>query len=477
MPRDEWQLSPNQLSTTVPLGHRATSQSIKPYHGMRGSAVVDPSSLATRGTNMDDSKEKTKGDDIPKPQEEEQMETDVEAGKSAPIASPINSEQEREILKSSSQDESEIRDGERPRRKLAGSQRKRLSKLIKSGTPYQTALMSILKQREEKQRQHGVEQSPQPAKHSNRPDKQKEGDKSNSQYAGAGKRIRSVGSTPEQCAKKARSDPPRYRDIAAGERVGLTHPEFPSKCFTHEQLTALQQAVLKAVNEMTEDGPQVRFQSCSHRPGWLQITCADEESQKWLEDASKHLQPWEGATVRFLRAKDLPKPHVCVAYLPDDTPDQRLSPETALLRLRRMNHGLNTREWIVLHREDSGPGQTWTFAIDDTSMVTLRGLEFRPYFGFGQVRFRPRQRAADGQASGSSGDQPPRGSKDKGKPLSGKGKAIPGKVTQKKKSKSWRKSDGGANKPPPPPPPPPPTPPSSGGTDGEPPKTEEGTTA
>ena len=117
------------------------------------------------------------------------------------------------------------------------------------------------------------------------------------------------------------------------------------------QLTVLQRAILRAVQSLPEGGPQVRFHGCSHKPGWLQLTCADDESAKWLEEAAETLQPWEGARVRFVGGADLPRPHVCVAYLPDDGEDHCLSPDDVLTRLRRMNRNLNTREWVVLYRE------------------------------------------------------------------------------------------------------------------------------
>ncbi|CAG9769748.1 unnamed protein product [Ceutorhynchus assimilis] len=80
------------------------------------------------------------------------------------------------------------------------------------------------------------------------------GGKSNSESVGGSKRLRLAVNIPEQCMKKAWPDMLRYRDIAAVRRVGLIHPEFPNKCFTHIQLSALQQAVIKAVNKMTDDG-------------------------------------------------------------------------------------------------------------------------------------------------------------------------------------------------------------------------------
>ncbi|XP_074042621.1 uncharacterized protein isoform X1 [Leptinotarsa decemlineata] len=62
-----------------------------------------------------------------------------------------------------------------------------------------------------------------------------------------------------------------------------------------------------------------------------------------------------------------------------------------------MNHGLSTLEWTIIHKEKSGPGQTWTFAVEDGSMAVLARTGFRPYFGFGQVLFRLKTRAPSQQ--------------------------------------------------------------------------------
>ena len=132
----------------------------------------------------------------------------------------------------------------------------------------------------------------------------------------------------------------------------------------------------------------MRFQGCSHRPGWLQINCVDSTNSQWLEKTIKTLQPWEGAKLNFIQGNDLPKPHICV----DDEVGKRLEAKEMLHRLMVMNHGLNTQDWVVLHWDDSGPGQTWTISVDELSMPILRKLEFRPYFGFGQIILRPKTR-------------------------------------------------------------------------------------
>ncbi|KAJ8914925.1 hypothetical protein NQ315_016079 [Exocentrus adspersus] len=99
-----------------------------------------------------------------------------------------------------------------------------------------------------------------------------------------------------------------------------------------------------AIVELPEYGPQVRFQGCTHRPGWLLITCTDRESATWLEDAIKRLQPWEGAHLKLVEEKDLPKPHICVAYIPKEGGS---TAEEVLSLLRQQNRSLNTRVWII----------------------------------------------------------------------------------------------------------------------------------
>ncbi|CAG9770635.1 unnamed protein product [Ceutorhynchus assimilis] len=131
-----------------------------------------------------------------------------------------------------------------------------------------------------------------------------------------------------------------------------------------------------------------------------------------------------------------------------------------------MNHGLDTREWITLHRESSGPGQTWTFAVDDISLEELRSMDFRPYFGFGQVRFRLKAKASQEDAGEKQGvSNPPVEKPEAAKPSSGKptssgekppneqakktwkGKSIPGKNLKKGTGKGEKKGPKGLDKP------------------------------
>ncbi|KAG5894695.1 hypothetical protein JTB14_034743 [Gonioctena quinquepunctata] len=116
----------------------------------------------------------------------------------------------------------------------------------------------------------------------------------------------------------------------------------------------------------------------SKGPAWKR----SRESQKLTVET---LELWEGAA---LDEAKMPKPYVCVAFIPDDVRGKRTSSESVLNRLRRANRGLLMQEWKILHCEESGPGHTWTFSIEEASVKALEKLDFKPYFNFGRVQFR-----------------------------------------------------------------------------------------
>lgn len=406
----------------------------------RGNAMVDPHTPATRGNKISSNQNNQPnegGQTFDLQATEEHMEVGVNP---TPTESPIPPDQERRLLRSPTsgtegeggpEDETTRALGSLKlrRKQLPGAARKRLSKLIKSGIPYQTALSTVLEQLAAGESRATCESQ------------------SSSDPAGTSKRLLSDSSPQDQRAKKPRvteSTKPSFNVAVKGVRVGFIHPDFPVEAFTEEQLGVLQRSILTAVDKLPDDGPQVRFLGCSHRPGWLLITCADQVSATWLESTYKDLQLWEGARLKVVQGEDIPKPHIYVAYIPDE--DQgRLTSESVLLRLRKMNHGLNTREWKILHREESGPGQVWTFSVDDRSRLALDGLNNRPFFGFGQVQFRPKvkgERGKEPPAPKQPGSNPPAqegkverppgaGGKSQAS-TSGKGKALPGKIPLKK---------------------------------------------
>ncbi|KAG5866975.1 hypothetical protein JTB14_012712 [Gonioctena quinquepunctata] len=84
----------------------------------------------------------------------------------------------------------------------------------------------------------------------------------------------------------------------------------------------------------------------------------------------RHTQLWEAASLKCVTGNQLPRPHICVAFIPVEG-SRHLFPEQVLTRFRKMNHGLTTLDWTILHKETSGPGQKGTSAMDNSYMAEL----------------------------------------------------------------------------------------------------------
>jgi len=58
-----------------------------------------------------------------------------------------------------------------------------------------------------------------------------------------------------------------------------------------------------------------------------------------------------------------------------------------LLRLRRLNQGLNTRHWTVYKRREESNGVCLVLSIDAASVSVLDRLRWRPFSSVGQATF------------------------------------------------------------------------------------------
>ena len=62
--------------------------------------------------------------------------------------------------------------------------------------------------------------------------------------------------------------------------------------------------------------------------------------------------------------------------------------EWLLTRLRRLNRGLDTRNWRVYERKEEPKGvRRLVLSIDTPSVAVLEGLRWRPFSGVGQAVF------------------------------------------------------------------------------------------
>ena len=72
-----------------------------------------------------------------------------------------------------------------------------------------------------------------------------------------------------------------------------------------------------------------------------------------------------------------------VAWFPGPVEDT----ERYLLRLRRLNRGLDTGQWRVYERKEETNGVRLVLSIDTASVAVLEGLKWKPFSGVRQPVF------------------------------------------------------------------------------------------
>lgn len=229
------------------------------------------------------------------------------------------------------------------------------------------------------------------------------------------KRPYSAGSTPEVNPSKRAKRRPTAPSGTAGQRVdysaavsgikmGIISQNYPDELLTTEQMSAVQDAILKEVRGLlhAQDAGSIqpKFQQAQHRPGWLALTCCDRQTADWLKNLGSKLSPCKGAQLRVVEDKDMPHPEILVGYLPASQGDSNES----ILELIEAQNDLKARSWKVLRRNPSGSSLELTVSVDTLTMRKLEANKLKVNYKFGFVQFRKRGKRGQGSASAETND-------------------------------------------------------------------------
>lgn len=196
--------------------------------------------------------------------------------------------------------------------------------------------------------------------------------------------------------------PMTYNKVASSIRVGIKH-EQP---MTNEQLVLLRDNILRKIIDLGKgEGPE--FHGCSFRPGWLLVTCENQQAKTWLEATIPSLKPWAGAKLTVLGEKDLPQTHIATVYVPEA---DAKTPQAALALLCVQNKHLNTELWKVLNSKVERGGVTITFSLDDSSVEGLKKSDLKASLGFNKVQFRLKESSQQAPKTGTKTSPTPQAS-------------------------------------------------------------------
>lgn len=286
----------------------------------------------------------------PRPDQKDKMEEDLEAELlKSPPKEPTTSQEEQELDLKTVGEEVEKLSLKDKTKKLSGAARKRKKWLKKQG--YSGA--------------EATERALIPMDASNRP---------------PAKRPRSAGTTPETNpeAKRSKMNDPTsgkketssrsYRQAITGKKMGVLPEGYPDNLLTTDQLNLIQEGIIGAILEQKEEDTKPNFHNATFRAGWLSLICGDDETAEWLKQFCATATPWEGAKLRAVEEKDLPRPRIAVGYFPNAGED---STEKILGLVKGQNKGLDTTQWRVLNRKTLDAMTCITVSVDEPSANIL----------------------------------------------------------------------------------------------------------
>jgi hypothetical protein len=137
------------------------------------------------------------------------------------------------------------------------------------------------------------------------------------------------------------------------------------------------------VDELPEEGFTPRLVDTYLAKGAAIMVCQDADTKDCPEKQVPSMAAWEGSRLTVVGIDALPTYKRVVAWFPGPVEDTKW----LFLRLRRLNRGLDTRNWTVYEREEEPNGLRLMLSIDTESVTVLEGLRWRAFSGVGQAVF------------------------------------------------------------------------------------------
>jgi len=135
------------------------------------------------------------------------------------------------------------------------------------------------------------------------------------------------------------------------------------------------------VDELLEEGFTPRLADSYWAKGAAIMVCQDVLTMDWLTSKIPTLEAWEGSRIKVVGLDALPTFKRVAAWFPGPVEDT----ERCFSRLRRLNRGLDTRQWRVYECREEPNGVQLVLSIDADLVTMLEGLRWRPFSGMGQA--------------------------------------------------------------------------------------------
>ncbi|KAM8714859.1 hypothetical protein ACLKA7_001982 [Drosophila subpalustris] len=184
-----------------------------------------------------------------------------------------------------------------------------------------------------------------------------------------------------------------YSEVASSDRFAVIAKGYPTALLSTKELVMVREAILDKIREQRQGAVKPYFTGCSLRPGWLLISCANQETANWLKATVPKLKLWNGAQIEIVAEADMPRPQIYVGYFPKT---EKCSNEDILQLLEGQNSALRIGDWRTLNRVERGKHVELTLSVDPVSDDLLKSQGYTLCYGFGLVNVRPKNRHSVG---------------------------------------------------------------------------------
>lgn len=201
------------------------------------------------------------------------------------------------------------------------------------------------------------------------------------------KRPREDSKTPPQRNKKPRkTQTGTYSEALTEFKMAVIDRRHPEVTLDQEQAELIQNKLVDAMDGTpTGSDCLLQFARTTFSGGVLWMTCANENTKRWLMENVKNLGGlWEGADLTTVESKDLPKRPRVLVFIPKPVEEE----EKIRTRLGKQNAGLRVGGWLLLSRKMEDAGTILAYSIDEASFGALERNRFRAYYRLGTVSFR-----------------------------------------------------------------------------------------
>lgn len=174
-------------------------------------------------------------------------------------------------------------------------------------------------------------------------------------------------------------------------RVAIVHKEYPNKKLGEEEASGIEERGIDALEKyIREANPShiPRFYGFWRSGGYVNVSCADQESRDWLRGMVDTLE----MPVKMVDPSELVKLRHAYVWVPGKPRD----PEQVLQLIMKQTSKAAEGYWQVVSAKPKEGGQTITFQVDEETLGRLKEQQHTLFYGLRQLVLKVPEKGAEG---------------------------------------------------------------------------------